>query len=427
MDCRTIARTRHRSAVSGETYLRELNRKLEWEIAEREKAEHALKRSLVISEAAIKKLADQKFALDQHAIVAVTDVQGTITYVNNKFCAISQYSEDELIGQNHRILNSGHHPNEFFQQMYHTIANGEVWRGEIKNRAKDGSTYWVDATIVSVGGADGKPQQYIAIRADITKRKLAEEALAVQALELSRRGDELARSNMELEQFAYVASHDLQEPLRMIANYTQLLGERYRGKLDEQADKYIHYSVDGAMRMQSLIKDLLAFSRFGKAEIEFQTTDCSTVAEQALKNLQAAIHESGAVVNWNRLPMVMGDPSELTKVFENLIANAIKFHGAETPVIQIAAERRAHEWVFAVSDNGIGIAAENRKDIFVIFRRLHNRTEYTGNGIGLAICRRIIERHGGKIWVEDKAEHGCLFKFTLPADPNATAVKEAPA
>jgi PAS domain S-box-containing protein len=399
-----------------EQEIKELNDELERRVAER----------TTQVETVNKELADQKFALDQHAIVAVTDVQGTITYVNDKFCAISQYSKDELIGQNHRILQSGHHSKEFFQQMYHAIANGEVWRGEIKNRAKSGSIYWVDATIVPTLSTEGKPSRYVSIRADITKRKLAEEALAEQALELSRRDKELARSNAELEQFAYVASHDLQEPLRMIANYTQLLAERYRGKLDEQADKYIAYSVDGAVRMQSLIKDLLTFSRFGKAEIELQTIDCRTVVEQALKNLQAAVQESGAVVDWNGLPTVTGDPSQLTQVFQNLIANAIKFHGSEAPLIHIDVEKKDHEWLFAVSDNGIGIPAENREDIFVIFRRLHTRTEYAGNGIGLSICRKIIERHSGRIWIEHKAEHGCLFKFTLPVDPNAE-VKEAQA
>ncbi len=234
--------------------------------------------------------------------------------------------------------------------------------------------------------------------------------------ELAQKVAELARSNAELEQFAYVASHDLQEPLRMIANYTQLLAERYRGQLDEQADKYIAYSVDGAVRMQALIQDLLKFSRVGKAEIEPRTTDCRAVVEQAVKNLQAALEESGAVVNWNGLPVVMADPSQLTQVFQNLIANAIKFHGSEKPVIQIDAEKKDHEWVLAVSDNGIGIPAESWEDIFVIFRRLHTRDEYAGNGIGLAICKKIIERHGGKIWIEAQAEPGCRFKFTLPAE-----------
>jgi signal transduction histidine kinase len=243
--------------------------------------------------------------------------------------------------------------------------------------------------------------------------------------ELAGKVIELARSNADLEQFAYVASHDLQEPLRMIANYTQLLAERYRGKLDEQADKYIGYSVDGAVRMQALIKDLLNFSRVAKQEIKRQTTDCGAVVEQAVKNLQAAVEESGAAVNWNDLPVVKADPAQLTQVFQNLIANAIKFHGSETPKIQIDSEKKQHEWVFAVSDNGIGIPAESWQDIFVIFRRLHTRTEYAGNGIGLSMCKKIVERHGGKLWVEAQANPGCCFKFTLPAEPVSGATQQA--
>ena len=249
------------------------------------------------------------------------------------------------------------------------------------------------------------------------QRRKAEEELASKVVEL-------ARSNAELEQFAYVASHDLQEPLRMIASYTQLLAERYRGKLDEQADKYIAYSVDGAVRMQTLIQDLLKFSRVGKKKIEPWTTDCRVVVRQVLKNLQPAVQESGAVVNWNGLPVVMADTSQLTQVFQNLIANAIKFHGKETPVIQIDAEKKDHEWVLAISDNGIGIPAESWQDIFVIFRRLHTRTEYPGNGIGLAICKKIIEWHGGKIWIEPQAKPGCRFKFTLPTRPTANDAGE---
>jgi PAS domain S-box-containing protein len=394
-----------------EQEIRKLNDELEHRVAER----------TAQLESASKELADQKFALDQHASVSVTDQQGTILYVNDKFCELCKYFRKELIGQNHRIVKSGHHPTEFFQQMYRDIANGKVWRGEIKNRAKDGSLYWVSTTIVSTSGAEGKPHHYVAIRADITARKLAEEVLAKQALELSWRDQELARSNVELEQFAYAASHDLQEPLRMIANYTQLLAERYRGKLDEQADKYIAYSVDGALRMQALIKDLLKVSQVGKTESESQTCDCSAAVEEALKNLQAAVEESGAVVNWNGLPTVMADRSQLTQVFQNLISNAIKFHGTEAPVIQIDAEQKNSEWLFAVSDNGIGIPAESWQDIFVIFRRLHTRAEYAGNGIGLSICKKIVERHGGKIWIEAQATPGCRFNFTLPAEGSKAA------
>jgi len=248
------------------------------------------------------------------------------------------------------------------------------------------------------------------------QRRQSEEELAVKAAEL-------ARSNAELEQFAYVASHDLQEPLRMIANYTQLLAERYRGKLDEQADKYIAYSVDGAVRMQALIQDLLKFSRAGRSEVEPRAIDCHAAVEQAVTNLRAAIQESGAAVSFHGLPLVMADPSQLAQVFQNLIANAIKFHGADTPVIQIDAEKKEHEWVFAVSDNGIGIPPESWQDIFVIFRRLHTRAEYAGNGIGLSICKRIIERHGGRIWIEAQAQPGCCFKFTVPAEPSKAALK----
>jgi len=406
------------SAVGHRFDLRGVICKLEQEIAGHEQGERALKRGLACSEAALEELANQKFALDQHASVAVADSQGTITYVNEKFCAICQYSKDELIGQNHRILNSGHHPQEFFQQMYHDIAQGKVWRGEIKNRAKDGSIYWVDTTIVPTAGAQGKARQYVTIRTDITQRKFTEQALARAALELSRRDEELARSNVELEQFAYVASHDLQEPLRTIANYTQLLGERYRGKLDEQADKYIAYSVDSAVRMQSLIHDLLEFARVGKVEIEHSATGCGAVVDEVLKNLQAVVKESGAVVNWSSLPVVMIDRGQLLQVFQNLIANAIKFHGADTPVIQIDSEKKEHEWVLTISDNGIGVPIESWHDIFVIFRRLHTRTEYAGNGIGLSICKKIIERHGGRIWIEAQARPGSCFKFTLPSEPS---------
>jgi signal transduction histidine kinase len=246
------------------------------------------------------------------------------------------------------------------------------------------------------------------------QRRQSDQALAVKVAEL-------ARSNAELEQFAYVASHDLQEPLRMIANYTQLLAERYRGQLDDDANKYIAYSVDGAVRMQTLIQDLMKYSRLGQGVINPQTIECGAVLEQAVKNLQVAIAESGAIVKWNGLPTVMADLAQLTQVFQNLIANAVKFRGAESPVVQIEAEKREDEWVFAVSDNGLGIPVESWESIFVIFRRLHTHAEYAGNGIGLAICKKIIERHGGKIWIEAQPQPGCCFKFSLPAEPFTTA------
>jgi len=226
--------------------------------------------------------------------------------------------------------------------------------------------------------------------------------------------EELARSNRDLEQFAYVASHDLQEPLRMVATYTQLLAERYQGKLDDSADKYIHYAVDGALRMQKLVQDLLSFSRVGRQGMALSSTDCNVVVQAALQNLEAAILESGAAVKPDQLPVVMADGSQLAQVFQNLIGNAIKFHGSGAPVIKVTAEAKAREWIFSVEDNGIGIAAEQVEDIFVIFRRLHTREEYSGNGIGLSICKKIIEHHGGRIWVESEPGQGSTFKFTIP-------------
>lgn len=226
--------------------------------------------------------------------------------------------------------------------------------------------------------------------------------------------DDLARSNRDLEQFAYVASHDLQEPLRMVATYTQLLAERYRGKLDSDADKYIHYAVDGALRMQKLVQDLLAFSRVGRQGMALQSTDCNAVLQASLRNLEAAIQEGGATVTHDQLPVVIADSTQLVQVFQNLLGNALKFRGADPPMIHVSVEPKANEWMFSVADNGIGIATEDAESVFVIFRRLHTREEYPGSGIGLSICKKIIEQHGGRIWVESEPGHGSTFKFTLP-------------
>ena len=374
-----------------------------------------VRESLAANELTLKALADQKFALDQHAIVAITDVQGTITYVNDKFCVISQYCKEELIGQNHRILNSGHHSQEFFQQLYRTIAQGNVWHDEICNRAKDGSFYWVDTTVVPFVGSDGKPRQYVAIRADITERKRAEQQLAGKADELSSKAEELARSNRELEQFAYVASHDLQEPLRMVASYTQLFAERYRGHIDETADKFIGYASEGALRMQVLIHDLLAFSRVGRPGVVCERVNCNSVLEGVLQSLTGAIRESGAIVTYDSLPDVWADRPQIAQVFQNLIGNAIKFRKEASPEIRVRAVAEGNRWLFSVGDNGIGIAPEYAENIFVVFQRLHARSEYAGNGIGLSICKKIVEYYGGRIWVEAQPGSGSTFKFTLPS------------
>jgi light-regulated signal transduction histidine kinase (bacteriophytochrome) len=224
---------------------------------------------------------------------------------------------------------------------------------------------------------------------------------------------ELARSNAELEQFAYVASHDLQEPLRMVSSYTQLLEHRYGDTLDDKAKKYIFYAVDGARRMQGLINDLLVYSRVGTRAQPLERTDSHAALGEAIHNLSSALAESGALVTNGDLPIVAADRSQLVQLFQNLLGNAVKFHGPDSPRIYVSAEPRGDEWVFCVRDNGIGIEAQHFDRIFVIFQRLHTREEFPGTGIGLALCKRVVERHGGRIWVESEPGVGSSFYFSL--------------
>ena len=235
--------------------------------------------------------------------------------------------------------------------------------------------------------------------------------------QLARRAFELERSNEALQEFAYIASHDLQEPLRMVASYLQLLRSRYATRLDGDADEFINYAVEGARRMQSLINDLLAYSRVGTKTAPMLPIDLAEVLATTAVNLRATIEESGATVVVSAMPTVLGDPGQLLQVTQNLIANAIKFHGDAAPEVHVDAYRGKDEWDVVVSDNGIGIEPRHAERIFQIFRRLHPPNEYPGTGIGLAICRKIVERHGGRIWVESNPGHGAAFHFTLPDTP----------
>jgi signal transduction histidine kinase len=232
--------------------------------------------------------------------------------------------------------------------------------------------------------------------------------------QLNLLNEELGRSNGELEQFAYSASHDLQEPLRMIASYVQLLRDRYRGRLDADADDFIDFAVDGATRMKCLINDLLVYSRAGRGH-EPQAVDAEQALEWALSNLSLRIGETHTTVTHATLPTVKADPGQLGEVFQNLIDNAIKFHGNEPPRIDINVSRRDSHWLFSVKDNGIGIEPQHQGRVFQMFQRLHGRNEYSGTGIGLAVCRKIVERHGGRIWIESARDSGADFRFTLPA------------
>lgn len=245
------------------------------------------------------------------------------------------------------------------------------------------------------------------LKIDIAARQQAE-------LELALKAQELARSNADLERFAYVASHDLQEPLRMVASYTQLLARRYKGKLDADADDFIGFAVDGANRMQHLIQDLLSYSRLTTRGKTLELTETRMACENAVKNLQQAIKDSDAAVVVEDLPAVLGDATHLAQLFQNLIGNAIKYRGDRAPEIRVAATAKEADWIFTVKDNGIGIEPQYFERIFQMFQRLHTRKEYSGTGIGLAICRKIVERHGGSIWVESRPGEGSTFLFSIP-------------
>jgi signal transduction histidine kinase len=237
------------------------------------------------------------------------------------------------------------------------------------------------------------------------------------AVEDSR--EELRRSNAELEQFAYVASHDLQEPLRKVASFCQLLQRRYQGQLDERADQYIEFAVDGAKRMQALITDLLSFSRVGRTEFEPTPVDLDEALRDALDNLARRLEETGGTVTADPLPVVMGERPLLAAIFQNLVGNALKFHGDAPPVVRVEARRDGNEWAVAVSDRGIGIEPQYAERIFAIFQRLHTKEAYEGTGIGLALTRKIVEHHGGRIWLDTEVERGTTFRFTLPVAEEA--------
>ncbi|MBI3697478.1 MAG: PAS domain-containing protein [Acidobacteria bacterium] len=274
-------------------------------------------------------------------------------------------------------------------------------------RLPDGRLRWFSTTKAPIREA-GRITGLVGISRDITERKQAEEVLV-------HHSEALAHYNAELEQFAYVAAHDLQEPLRTVASFSQLLAQRYAGQLDAQADRFIEQVVSGARRMRQLIDDLLMYSRLARGESHLQPTDTADVFRASLESLQAAVAESGAMVTADPLPTVTVDPTQVGQLFQNLLSNAIKFRGPDPPRIHFSAERKGAEWVFSLRDNGIGIDPQYCERIFKVFQRLHGKREYPGTGIGLAACKRIVERHGGRIWVESEAGRGSTFYFTIPA------------
>lgn len=309
------------------------------------------------------------------------------------------------------IINERMHPDDrerAEREIRATLDHDETYDTEYRVVWPDGSAHHLSIRGSVIRDSLGRPVRMVGVAWDITARKRAEIAQVTYA-------DELARSNKELEMFAYVASHDLQEPLRMVSSYTQLLARRYADKLDETANEFIDYAVQGASRMQQLINDLLTYSRVQTKGLPFEPVDTNAALEDAKADLRLAIEDAGATVTADPMPRVRGDRSQLTQLFRNLVSNAVKFHSDNAPIVHISATRTNHQWTFAVRDNGIGIEPEYAAKIFEIFQRLHTRTEYPGTGIGLALCKRIVERHGGRIWVESTPGQGATFYFNLDA------------
>jgi PAS domain S-box-containing protein len=377
------------------------------DITERKQAEEELRRSASFLENLID---------SANAPIIVWNADLRITRFNHAFERLAQRTADEVLGQPLDLL----FPPEFREESLAQI--GLAGRGESLENAEisilrsDGeirTVLWSSADVYD-SASGGTLLAVIAQGQDITERKRAEE-------ELRERTEDLLRSNAELEKFAYIASHDLQEPLRMVTSYTQLLQRRYQGKLDSDADEFIAYAVEGAARMSTLISELLAYSRVGTHGAPFILTGLDGVLDDVLKGLEVTLSDADAVVTRDPLPELWCDPTQIARVLQNLIVNAAKFRGTDPPKIHVGARLEGEEWVFSVKDNGIGIDPEYFDRIFVIFQRLQSRTEYEGTGMGLAIGKRIVERHGGRIWVESQLGAGSTFFFTLPAELKESA------
>ena len=330
--------------------------------------------------------------------------EGKITDVNKATEDVTGYSREELIGSD--FSNYFTEPEQARAGYQKVFIDGLVKDYPLAIRSKSGRITEVLYNATVYLNPQSEIQGVFAAARDVTERKAMENEIKLAM-------EKLQQSNAELEQFAYVASHDLQEPLRMVASYVQLIERRYKGKLDSDADEFIGYAVDGANRMRGLIDDLLTYSRVARLGKPFELTDLESTLEIVLLNLKTSIAENEAVVTHDKLPTVMADGGQLVQLFQNLIGNGIKFHGEEAPHVHISAQVRDTDYLFSVRDNGIGIAPEYYDRLFKIFQRLHTREEYPGSGIGLAVCKRIVERHGGRIWIESQVGKGSTIYFTL--------------
>jgi PAS domain S-box-containing protein len=366
------------------------------DITDRKRSEEALKRW------------GQVFEHAEWGIVVSSGDLKSLEFMNPAFAEMHGYTVEELSG---RPISDVFAPEERAElQAQIDIANERghyIW--ESKHIRKDGTIFPVLIDATAVKDEDGKVLYRAVNVQDITKRKQTE-AVLKQALA------DLIRSNADLEQFAYVASHDLQEPLRNVASCMHMLEKGYKNKLGPEADQYIHYAVESAMRMKGLIQDLLTYSRIGTKGKGLAPTNCEHALDEALKNLRSAISGAGAEITHDALPTILADDAQMVQVFQNLIGNAIKFRRDQPCRVHVSAAKNQSEWTFSVKDNGIGIESQHLERIFVIFQRLNKRTEYEGTGMGLAIVKKIVERHQGRIWVESEPGVGTTFCFTIPVE-----------
>jgi len=372
-------------------------RRLEDRELERDRAQEALR----ASERKYRMLFDK--SMDG---VFMTSRDGVLIDANQSLLDMFGYAPQEAESMDVRQLYVDSRDRDRLKELLEI--NGHVKDYQVRYRKKDGK--FIDCVLTASVrvGEDGSLFGYQGIIRDITDKKKAEEALKSKAKELER-------SNADLEQFASVASHDLREPLRNVTSCIQMLEKRYKGQLGSDADRYLHYAVDSAERMSALIDDLLTYSKVGTGEKHIEPSSCEEVVERAIVNLQSAIDLTGAIVTHDELPTVPGDPTQLLQLFQNLIANAVKFHQTEKPpTVHVSVQSNENDWTFSIKDNGIGMESQHMDRIFKIFQRLHTRAEYEGTGVGLAIVKKIVERHGGRIWVESELGVGTTFYFTLP-------------
>ena len=352
----------------------------------------------------------------QQMIAAITEYEVIRLDLDGRICTwhpgakqITGYRADEILGRRVTAfytaedIASGLAERELATAAVQGRFETEGWRVR-----KDSSRFWASVVLSPIRDATGAVCGYVKITRDLTERKLADAALA-------ERTRELEISNRDLLAFASVASHDLQEPLRKVASFCQLLARQYQGQLDEEADEYIGFVVDGATRMQALINDLLALARVGRSGDQMVDVDCAKVMRQVRNDMALVLEEAGAdLVVADDLPVVCAHQGLIAQLFTNLVGNAVKFHGPRPPRVEVSASRQEGEWRFAVADNGIGIEAQYADRVFDVFERLHTRSEYPGTGIGLALCRKIVELHRGRIWLESQPGVGTTFYFTLP-------------